>query len=1099
MDPIQIAQSNLPLIKGKTWIYALLYLLSIVFSNCRPSLPEEVETAYQELPETIDFNFHIRPLLSDRCYSCHGPDENGRKADLRLDQEAAAFAPQAESEGRPFVKGQPAKSTAWQRIMSTDPEFQMPPPDSHLSLSDYEKALLTKWIEQGAKWKEHWAFIPPARPEVPALAQSGRHVVANNEIDHFILAKLKEVDLKPSPRADKERLIRRLTMDLTGLPPTIPEIDAFLADESPDAYERLIDRLLTTDAYAERMAMEWLDVARYADSHGLHADGLRENWPWRDWVIRAFRANLPYDEFVSWQLAGDLLPEATREQKLATAFHRNHTANSEAGIVSEEFRLNYVADRTNTTATAFMGLTMECAACHDHKFDPISQKEYYQMTAFFNNVPELGMIGNDKNFGPLLLLPDPETERKIDSLEGEINHLQKRIDLRQTEIDSIANFIAAIEPTAIEAPKPDLHFPLESITTKTDQNGRKRQILDKNANTIVTNEAELVKGKRGMAVRLDRDNEQIHLGGIKNFDLDEPFSAGAWVKVEEQGTFQTIMGNIGDKNTGWRGWVFYLDSLNRPALKLVHSLSHNYLHVTTSKAVALEEWTSLFFTYDGSAQAKGLRIFFNGEELKTTIHRDRLYKNILPVRTRSYVPDYQRKVKMGIAYNYLFTDTDNGVLIGSLDEVKVFHRHLTALEVGAVYRKDIRDPQYRIALRDEAKRDHYLHRTDGDFQTLQRQLAILRSNRFDLIDPIHEAMVLEEMSPPRTTRILERGLYTALGEVVYPETPAVLPPFTDEFPRNRLGLAQWLFSEQHPLTARVAVNRYWQMIFGRGIVETPHDFGTQGALPSHPALLDWLAVEFRESGWDVQALLKMMVRSATYQQSTVTTADHLAKDAKNVYLARGGHYRLQAEMIRDNALAASGLLSKTVGGESVKPYQPEGLWKDKNEFSGYLNTYVPDSGEGRYRRSMYTFIRRTSPHPAMTVFDVPDRSVCTVKRENTNTPLQALVLLNDPQFVEAARVLAERMQQEGGASLEAQLTYAFRLLCSRKPSAHQVALLTRQYELALAKYETAPAAADSILQIGAYPFDNSLDKNQTAALTLVANTIMNFDETYMKR
>ena len=1077
----------------------ILLLLSVLLSNCQTAFPEEVKAAYQKLPEQIDFNFHIRPLLSDRCYNCHGPDENSRKAGLRLDQEEAAFAPLLESDGQAFAKGNLTKSIAWQRMISNDPDFQMPPPDAHLSLSPHEKALIAKWIEQGAKWKKHWAFIPPIQPEVPVLDANSTRDTEKNEIDHFILNKLKEVGLLPSPEADKERLIRRVTMDLTGLPPSISELDAFLADESTDAYEKVIDRLLTTDAYAERMAMEWLDVARYADSHGLHSDGLRENWPWRDWVIRAFQANMPYDEFVTWQLAGDLLPNAGRDQKLATAFHRNHTINVESGIVSEEFRLNYVADRTNTTATAFMGLTMECATCHDHKFDPISQKEYYQMTAFFNNVPELGMIGTDRNFGPLLLLPDPETERKIDSLAGEIQQISNKVEARQTAIEEIKAFIKTIEPTAVEAPQPDRFFPLESISVKTDKRGRSQQILDKDPTTIVTNDAELINGKIGKAIRIDKDNEQIHLGGVKNFDLDESFSAGAWIKIEDQGSFQTIIGNIGDKNTGWRGWVFYLDSLNRPAIKIVHSLSHNYLHVTTDQAVALEKWTSLFFTYDGSAKANGIKMFFDGQELKTTIHQDQLYKNILPVRTRGYAPDHDRRAKIGIAHNYLFTDTDNGVFVGSIDEVKVFHRHLTELEVGAIYRKEINEPQLNIPLSKQAMQNHYFYRIDQEFRLLNQQLARLRTERFDLIDPVHEVMVMEEMSPPRTTQILNRGLYTDLGEVVYPETPVALPPFSDELPKNRLGLAQWLFSDVHPLTARVAVNRYWQMIFGRGIVETPHDFGTQGALPSHPELLDWLAVEFRESGWDVRALLKKMVSSATYKQSVIATENHLAKDAKNIYLARGSSYRLSAEMIRDNALAASGLLSKTIGGASVKPYQPKGLWKDKNEFSGYLNNYIPDSGDSLYRRSMYTFIRRTSPHPAMTAFDAPDRSICTVKREKTNTPLQALVLLNDPQFVEASRVLAERIQKEGGEDFEAQVAYAFRLVCSRKPTGKELKLMTKQYELAHDKYQKEPSAAEGLLEIGEYPFDESLDKIKTAALAIVANTLMNFDEAYMKR
>jgi len=615
---------------GASALYCLLLFLLMVFLfGCQTSLPHDIESVYDKLPELVSFNHHIRPILTDRCYKCHGPDENTREAGLRLDIEDEAFAKLQTSGGRAFVKGSLKNSIAWHRITSSDPEQLMPPPDSHLSLSSDEKALITKWIEQGATWQRHWAFIAPEMPEVPKIELNDQTQVAKNEIDHFIQSKLAEVGLTPSKEADKERLIRRVTMDLTGLPPTIAELDYFINDKSADAYEKLVDRLLTTDAYAERMTMEWLDVARYADSHGLHSDGLRENWPWRDWVIKAFKANLPYDDFVTWQIAGDLLNDATREQKLATAFHRNHTINAESGIVSEEYRLNYVADRTNTTATAFMGLTLECASCHDHKFDPISQKEYYQMSAFFNNVPELGMIGTDKNFGPLLLLPDPEEEEKIESLNSDINQISNQIESRMSDLADVKDFINNIKPKEIQSPKPDIFYPLESITEKADTKGRIHKILDSNENGEVTSDAELVEGKIGKAIRIDKDNEQLHIGEVKNFNLDESFSAGAWIKIEDKGSFQTIMGNIGDKNTGWRGWVFYLDSLNRPAIKIVHSHSHNYLHVTTEKPVELENWTSLFFTYDGSAQAKGINIHFNGEVLETTIHQDQFYLRIL--------------------------------------------------------------------------------------------------------------------------------------------------------------------------------------------------------------------------------------------------------------------------------------------------------------------------------------------------------------------------------------------------------------------------------------------------------------------------------------
>ena len=1071
-------------------------LIMLLF-GCQSSLPDDVAKAYQGLPDQVDFNFHIKPILADRCYKCHGPDDNAREAAFRLDKEQAAFARLKEAGGHAFVKGNISKSVAWQRIISDDSERQMPPPTSNLNLSAREKALIGKWIRQGAEWKKHWAFIPPQKPEVPSSFSADWP--ANNSIDHFIQARLKEQDLKPSPQADKERLIRRLSFDLTGLPPSIEEIDEFLEDDSPQAYKNLVDRLLNTNAHAERMAMEWMDVARYADSHGLHADGLRSMWPWRDWVIDAFRKNMPYDDFVSWQIAGDLFPEATRAQKLATAFHRNHPINSEFGIVSEEFRLNYVADRTNTTATAFMGLTMECATCHDHKFDPISQKEYYQMSSFFNNVKELGMIGNDKNFGPLVQLPEPETEQALADLSEEMAHLSSQIELRKSEVMAIGNFIEEVKSNKANPPVPNGYFPLNTITEKKNKKGKTENILDNNQQARVTGEPELVAGKLGNAIRLDNDYDLIFLKGINHFNLDEPFSAGAWVKPEKEEGFQTIMGNMGGKNSGWRGWTFFLDSLNRPAVMLVHSLSHNYLHLTADASLEPEEWNQVFFTYDGSAKAEGLQVYINGKSIKSIVHFDQLYKSIKPVSGRNYVPDPNRQVMMGKGHNYLFTDTDNGIFRGSFDEIQFFPTDLTSLEVATLYNQNLPDNLRAKPLSKEEYLDHYLHRFDQKYQDLNKKLARLRQEKYRIMENVREVMVLEEMPVPRKTYLLERGQYDAPAEEVHPATPVAILPFTEQYPRNRLGLTQWLFNKDHPLTARVAVNRYWQMIFGQGIVSTPHDFGSQGALPSHPDLLDWLAVEFIESGWDVRALIRMMVTSATYRQSSIATSEQLSKDAQNIYLSRGGSYRLPWEMIRDNALAASGLLNDHIGGMSVKPYQPEGLWKEKNEFSGFLLTYQQDTGDSLYRRSLYTFIRRTSPPPTMTIFDVPARDVCTVKREKTSTPLQALVILNDPQFVEAARVLAERIQREGGEDLKERTQYAFRLLCGRAPTLKEMNLLEQQYDYAIDKYQRNPEAAVELLEVGDLPFDDRLDSVETAALAMVVNTMMNFDEAYMKR
>ncbi len=1076
-------------ISGQFGLWLLFGLLTL--GSCKTEVPEAVQMAMSKLPDNLDFNFHIRPILADRCYPCHGPDAQRREANLRMDIESSAFKP-LDHGGSAVIPGDLSSSLAWQRIISEDPEMQMPPPASHLSLSMEEKALIARWILEGAEWKDHWAFIPPQPPDLPAKLEAH----STNPIDYFIRKALKEQGLKPSASAGKERLLRRVTMDLTGLPPTVEQMEAYLADTSGDAYERVVDELLQTDAHAERLTMEWLDVARYADSHGQHADGLRIMWPWRDWAIQAFKSSMAYDDFVTWQLAGDLLPEATTEQKLATGFHRNHITNSESGIVPEEFRVQYVLDRTNTTATAFLGLTLECAQCHDHKFDPISQQEYFELSAFFNQVHELGMIGNDMNWGPTVLLPNDSTRMVLQDLEEKIDQAQLELTAYTVDEEELRSFIKNLDPASVSPPRPDALYPFDKIRTAS---GEDYQILDDNRTSTVTGTPELIPGKLAQAIRLDSDYDRIRLSGIRHFDLDEPFTAGTWVEVDSTGTFQTLLANIGGKNDGWRGWIFYLDTLGRPGLRLVHSLSHNYIHLVATEPILTDTWNQLFFTYDGSASSDGIQLYVNGQEQMTTVHFDHLYKNIQPTKNRNYTPDPNRSIRMGIGSQYLFSEKDDGALIGAVDQVRLYHRHLTALEIAALYREDTGSSGEFNPLTESQYAQHYQRRIEVGFQERFDHLSNLQTQYFDLLDPILEVMVLADKNSPRQTYVLERGRYDMPGKEVEANTPKAILAFSDSLPENRLGLARWMFDPANPLTARVAVNRYWQMFFGRGIVETTHDFGSQGALPSHPELLDWLAVWFINSDWNLRNLIRLMVTSETYRQAVDLDSATLLLDPENIYLSRGPSYRWPAEMIRDNALAASGLLNRQVGGPSVKPYQPPDLWKEKNEFSGYLKTYEADSGQDLYRRSMYTFIRRTVPPPAMIVFDATDRSICTVRREVTNTPQQALVLLNDPQFIEAARVLAVTMQQQGGDKLEDQLTFAWRRICGRYPDAQEISILQQLYHNELQKFIENPDSAEKLLSIGEYPVDESVPPLITASLAMVNNAIMNFDEAYMKR
>jgi len=1067
--------------------YSLLVATGILMFSCAHEVPDEIAAAYQDLPEQIDFNYHVKPILSDKCFHCHGPDKNTRKAEFRLDTEEGAFSKLKEG-GFAFIAGNPSQSIAIQKILSESPELRMPPLESHLALSKLEIAILHKWVDQGAEWKKHWSLIQPVKQPIPnGFPENWK---TNNEIDNFILKRIQAEGLTPSLPADKERLLRRVTIDLTGLPPNIEEIDAFLSDSSPKAYEKVVDRLLNTDAHAERLTLEWLDVARYADSHGMHADGYRFMWPWRDWVIAAFRDNMSYDKFVTLQLAGDLLPNATKDQIIATAFNRNHPMTDEGGVIDEEFRLKYVADRTITTATAFLGLTIECASCHDHKFDPISQKEFYQLSAFFNNVKELGMTGADGNYGPNLLLTDTTTENHIRQIKDYIEEKEKEIGMENNHL--ISSAYANVSSTPMQGLVG--HYPIESYaTTSADTN---KYSLDNNHRSTTKSRPVFEKGAdgKGNALKLTGEYDELYLFDVGYFELYDPFSAGAWITTskKEPNKTQTIFGNTGQKNNFWRGWDFFLDQSNRINFRLVHSLPHNYLQVVSKDSIELNQWTHVMFTYDGSGKAAGVKLYIDGKRVDTIASFDRLYKTILPIKIGTHLPDNR---PLAVGKSYRLHTGEFGIFKGLIDEIHIFDKELVAFEVNGIVQqvKSVIPNDYNS----ESLIAEYWRRNAPIVKRKLSELKDLRKELLSVIEPIDEVMVMEELPTPRKTFVLERGEYNSPGESVTVGTPEAILPFSEEYPSNRLGLSKWLFDKNNPLTARVTVNRYWNMIFGRGLVKSINDFGSQGDLPSHPELLDWLAVEFRESGWDVRSLLKRIVMSATYQQSAIMRKDLLESDPENILLARSPSYRFQAEVIRDIALASSGLLTIQVGGPSAKPYQPEGLWT--NIYSRKLLKYNQDSGAYLYRRSMYTFIRRTSPPPFMAIFDAPNRDVCTVNRERTNTPLQALVLLNDPQFVEASKVLAERSFRLGGKQIAEQIKYAFRIVTSRTPSNEEIDILVRLYNNELKQFNEGKIKANGLLSVGDYGVDKVYDKSKLASMTMVTNTILNHDEAYMRR
>jgi len=1031
-----------------------------------------------QLPERVDYNFHIKPLLSDRCYACHGPDVNARQAELELHTEEGALHTKLVSGGRAIVPGSLRRSKVVNRITSSDPEHVMPPPESNLQLSEYEKALIARWIDQGAEWAPHWAFIPPKNPELPSVSDESW---STDDIDRFILARLEREGLTPTEEADRERLLRRVTFDLTGLPPTIEEIDAFLADARPDAYERVVDRLLASESYGERMATEWMDLSRYADSHGYHADGIREMWPWRDWVIDAFNDNMPYDKFVTWQLAGDLLPDATLEQKLATGLHRNHPMTAEGGVIDEEYRLEYVADRTNTTARAFLGITMECARCHDHKFDPVSQKEYFQLAAFFNNVDELGMTGDDGNAGPLLMMPSEEQEDALEEAREHIQRLEAELDARRQEVQSDNAYRNTKLPTEALTTGLVSYYPLDKVLEEETPN-----LAGKNGS--VRGDLELVDGARGKAVRFDDDYDYLELTEAGLFERTGAFTATVWLHMEQDGDYTKIMGNAFHKNTYWRGWELFVDSLNHLSVRLIHAKPHNYIHVRTNESVAVGEWVHTAVTYDGSSHAEGVRLYIGGQEQPVTVEFDNLYKSIHPV-DHLYRPT---ALAVRVARSYRAFGGNDGIYRGSMDDLRLYDRALVPAEVALLADVTTADETVGVL-------ETYLHHHDAPYRRLLRELQQAREAEHEVAEGIMEVMIMEDMEETRPTHILYRGLYDQKGGEVTAGVPAAFGNFPEDLPKNRLGLARWLFSSDHPLTARVTVNRYWMLLFGQGLVATPEDFGNQGSLPSHPALLDHLSTTFMESGWDLKGLMKRLVMSSTYRQSSTASPALLAQDATNTLFARGPRHRLSAEMIRDNALAASGLLVDQLGGPSVKPYQPPGLWREKGNFSAALLHYHQNSGDSLYRRSLYTFIRRTSPPPSMLVFDAPDRTTCFVQRQNTNTPTQALVLLNDPTYVEASRILAERMQREGGSDLSEQITLGFRLSTGRRPTEEELQVLTDLYQEEALRYEAAPADIDSLFSVGEYPADMQLESARTAALAMVAGMMLNHDEAYTKR
>jgi len=1034
--------------------------------------------------EPIHFNRDIRPILADACFHCHGPDPGSRKALLRLDTEGGFFAPR---EGEPTVlKGQPDKSTLYQRLITTDEDDLMPPKESHRELKPEQKELIKRWIAEGAPWQPHWSLIPPTRPALPEPVAEG--VPTSNPVDRFVQAKLQKAGLQPAQEAERHTLARRVALDLTGLPPAPELVESYVNDKAPDAYEKLVDKLLQSDRYGEHRARYWLDAARYADTHGLHFDKYREMWLYRDWVVQAFNKNQPFDQFTVEQIAGDLLQKPTESQLIATGFQRCNITTNEGGTIDEETLANYAADRVQTLSWIYMGLTANCSQCHDHKFDPITQRDYYSLAAFFRNTTQPAKDGNVKANGPILTVPSDEDRPRWAALPAEIAiATQARDERKKTAKPEYDQWLAKATPESLDADLPEkglvTHIPLNE--------GEGKEVLgtcegpkDANAEQPVKQVAWKPDGKTGPAAILSAGHT-FDLGATGDFDTKDAFSYGGWINAGKAGISSGIIAKMDEKNAH-RGWdLFQADK--SLAVHLINQWPNDSLKVSTKKAVLKPgQWQHVFVTYNGSGKASGVKMYVNGVEEPLKVDNDTLKGSIKTATTLKVGQRSQGSVFDG----------------GSVQDVRIYDRNLAAGEIKALadqitFRTILATaPDKRAPKEQGAIYDYYLATRDGEFKKAHSMLSKLEAEKGAIAERSPVTHIQEEkMNSPAMANVLMRGQYDKVGEAVEAAVPAALGKLPEGAPKNRLGLAQWIVDPQNSLTARVTVNRFWQELFGQGIVKTPDDFGIMGAAPSNPELLDWLAVEFRESGWDVKKLFRLLVTSSSYRQAATVTPEKLEKDRDNSLLSRGPRFRMDAEMIRDYALSASQTLSPKMGGPGTKPYQPENIW----EVVGLgTEKYAQDNGENLYRRTLYNFWKRMSPPPNMDAFNAPSREVSCVRRERTNTPLQALVTMNDPQFVEAARNLAQKaIFESNGDSRKGVDTMAQRILC-RPLSERELEIVNGSLQALLESYQANPEAAKALITVGESKPDAKLDAVSLAAWTMLANQLMNLDEVLNK-
>ena len=1033
--------------------------------------------ALAQTANRVEFNKDVRPILSEGCFNCHGPNEASRQAGLRFDVPEGPTSDRGRYGGPVIIPGDADESLLLHRVTEENERARMP--RGRAALRPEQIDTLRRWIDQGAEYQDHWAFIPPERSPAPSV---GAAEWPRNPIDRFILARLEDEGLTPSDEADRATLLRRVTLDLTGVPPTPTELADFLNDDSADAYESVVDRLLASPRYGERMATEWLDASRYADTNGYQTDGERDMWRWRDWVIGAYNENMPFDQFTIEQLAGDMLPDATIDQRVATAFNRNHSLNSEGGIVPEEFLAEYAVDRVSTTGTVWMGLTLGCARCHDHKFDPISQKEFYEVLANFNNIPERGKGFKYQNSPPLVTAPTHEQQAEIDVLDDQLADARSTLAALD---DQAATAQEAWEAALAEAGGVDwtlrdglvVHHGFEGDVAGTQTTDQVPAILEDGLPSFV-------EGRLGRALAFD-GARFVNAGLSPDLTYTDAFSFAAWIKPDAADG--VVLSRAGSGDQGEVGWGLYLEE-GKLRFNMSTRVLDDGVAAETVEPVRLGEWQHVVVAYDASLTPEGVRIYIDGQVQAQTGLND-LVGNRLRVR--------------GFPLRIGASGSDKPRFRGVIDEVRIYRGALSPAE--AAVAAEVTSLSAIVAIptaqRSEAQADKlrmaFLDQyAPAEIQDAMREVRDLEQQRNELWASFPTVMVMEENAVRTPTYLLNRGAYDLPGEEVFPGVPSVLPPLPDGADANRLSFARWLVDPAHPLTARVTVNRFWQMYFGSGLVKTAENFGTQGEYPSHPELLDWLATQFVDSGWNVKSLQRAIVTSAAYRQSSKMSAEEFERDPENRLVSRGPRLRLQAQMIRDQALAISGLLMERVGGPSVKPYQPEGLWADMVE--GGYGDYELSEGDDIYRRSLYTFWKRTLGPPTMMTFDSSTRETCIVRTGRTNTPLQALNLMNDVTYVEAARRLAERIMLEGGDSPEDRIAYAYLLATAHRPPARAHEILVAGFQEHFAEYAANREAALALVTQGESTRNETLDVAELASYTMVANLILNFDGTITK-